>query len=380
MLRTQAEQGGAPLSMIVAGELPWAEYLPHLLFPGAPEQSSLGQVPLWRLARTLRHWAPSANLVIARVDRISSRWLFGPDFLHIPELVDLVLQVPQDVEMLCAGNRRESLRSDIRRVRRNQLTTEISHDDADLADFYNRYHLPFVRKRFGRYAWPHNRALLRGHFQHGGLIWTLQNGRRLAGCVYSQRRSELSLLAIGTVDGDDGVTELGVQVALFHALIERARWLGCASVNLGASRPLLTDGSLRFKRKWGARLAQREISNHLLLHWERLDTSTARALSGTALVFLDQGRLSAVSALDCQGPATPEDVSRASRFLRAPGLDRLYLCSSSGFEPDLDVPEHTHLVDLKDDGSTNLPRALMLKPFGAGAARALPPRGPSTAV
>jgi hypothetical protein len=363
VLRFQAEEPSTPFSVLVAGELPWAEHLPHLLFPGEPKRSSLGQVPLWQLPRFVARWASSVDLVVVRVDRVSSQLLFGKHYLRVPELVDLHLELPQDIDTLYSGNRNRNLKNDLRRVQRNQLSTQISHHEPDLAEFYHRFHVPFVRQRFGRFAWPHNLPLLRGLFRQGGLIWALQNGQRLAGCVYGQRQRELSLLAIGTADGDDKITELGAQVALFHALVKHARDLECDSVNLGASRPLLSDGNLRFKRKWGARLVQREASNDLLLHWERLDKSTSRALYGTALVFFEQGHLAAVGALESDEPATSDDVSRATRFLRIPGVHRLHLCSSSGFEPRLSAPDCTCLIDLTGDVPSNLPAALRLKPF-----------------
>ena len=367
-LSIENEELGKPLTMLVAGELPWAEHLPHLLFQNTAQRALLETAPLWRLPRALRRWAPSADLSLLRVDRVSSRLLFGAQYLRVPELVDLLLEVPRDINALYSGNRNRNLKNDLRRVRRNKLTTQISHEESDLAIFYQRFHLPFVQQRFGKYAWPHNLPLLRGLFGHGGLIWALQSGQRLAGCVYTQQDEELSLLAIGTVDGHDDVTELGVQVALYHALVEQAQRLGCISVNLGGSRPLLTDGNVRFKRKWGARLSQREISNHLLLHWEHMDRSTAWALRGTALVFLDGGRLSAVGALDCKGSATSKAVSRAARFLRTPGLHRLYLCSTTGFDPEVSVPDDTQLIDLMSGGAAALPAALCLEPFAKVAA------------
>jgi hypothetical protein len=123
---------------------------------------------------------------------------------------------------------------------------------------------------------------------------------------------------------------------------------------------MLTDGTLRFKRKWGARLVHREASNHLLLHWKHLDRFVARALSGTALVFLDHGYLSAVGSPEGEGTATSRSVDRAHRLLKAPGLHRLYLCSSSGFEPGTRAPGHTRLVDLGQHDGASLPRSLAL--------------------
>jgi hypothetical protein len=345
LLQTTDGSNGQGASLIVAGGT-WAQYLPTALTEGPFEYTKLGSVPLWHLPRTLRARAPSATLIIARVDRIAAQLLFGPDYLRVPDTVDLRLDIPEDLGSLYRGKDNSTLRNDLNRAQRNGLTCEISHCEADLIDFYHRFHVPFVRERFGRFASPHNLTFLRGHFPQGGLIWVMHNGKRVAGSVFGQPDRVPTALALGTLNGDYAVVELGVNTVIFRTLIEHAHHLGRREINFGGSRPLLIDGSLRFKKKWGMRIAKRERSQMLLVHWQRLVHYLADMLTHSGLIFEHQGQLSAISVLDCTGRAAVDDVTRAYHFLRMPGLRRLYLCSRSGFEPDIDVPPHTCLIDL----------------------------------
>ena len=353
LLRTQAGPDGRQATLVVAGST-WAEYLPSALLKGPFEYSRLGRVPLWQLPRVLRAKAPSASLVIARTDRLAARWLFGPDYLHVPDMVDLWLDVPQDLGSLYRGKGNSTLRNDLNRADRNGLSSKISHDEADLVDFLHRFHVPFVSKRFERYASPHNLSFLRGYFPFGGLIWVMYNGQRIAGCVFGQPDRVPTAVALGTVDGDYGPVELGAYTVILRTLVEHVHELGCGQINFGGSRPLLTNGSLRYKRKWGMRVARRPKSRMLALRWEHLHPWLVDMLTHSGLIFEHQGQLSAVSVLHCSQRATAEDVNSAYHFLRMPGLRHLHLCSRWGFEPGIGSPPGTRLIDLAASGHVDL--------------------------
>ena len=357
-LRAPVGQQGEPASVIVAGAQPWVEYLPGLFFQGSPQREPLGEVPVWVLPRTLERLASSVSLVIARVDRLSARLLFGDGYLWVPEMVGLWLKVAEDVEWLSASNRRETVRSDIRRLRKNRLLCEISHSEADLAEFYHHFYTPFVQRRFGKYAWPPALRDLRRGFQRGGLIWVVQDGQRIAGSVFERQGTVLRLLRLGTIGGDYSVAKLGALMAIYYFLIEHAHHTGCEEMDFGGSRALLTDGRLRYKRKWGMKLLQEKRSYQFLIRWEHLDQSVLTVLAQTAPLFREQGYLSAVSALNCEGPATQDEITRAYRFLWTPGLRNLYLLSASGFRLDINAPPHTRLIDLRALQAADLPRLL----------------------
>lgn len=343
-------------AVVTAGSEPWVDYLSDRFFEGSPQRECVGKVPLWALPRTLERLSSSANLVVARVDRLSARLLFDASYLRVPEWVDLWVTVPDDLYSLERGNHKRNVKNDLRRIRQNGLVYDVSHADADLDVFYNGFYVPFARRRFGKYAYIRNVQALRYRFHQGGLLWVLHNDQRIAASIFHRQGEVLHSLGIGIIDGNYDVANLGALIAASYYVIKHAHAVGCKEVNLGGSRPILTDGGLRYKRKWGMRLVEQTESHYeFLVHWERLDKSVLPFLSHTPLILRDRGKLSAVTAIQSEGPATQDEAEKAYRFLWTPGLHRLYLLSASGWQPGTEPPPQTHLIDLATVEHENLP-------------------------
>jgi hypothetical protein len=352
-------------AVVTAGSEPWVDYLPDRFFEGSPQREWVGKVPLWALPRTLERLSSSANLVVARVDRLSARLLFNASYLRVPEWVDLWLTVPDDLNSLQRGNHRRDVKNDLRRIRRNGLLYDISHADADLDVFYNDFYVPFVRRRFGKYAYTRNVQPLRYRFHQGGLLWVLHNDRRIAATIFHRQGTVLHSLGIGTIDGSYDVANLGALIATKYYKIKHAHATGCKEINFGGSRPILTDGGLRHKRKWGMRLVEQTESYYeFLVYWKRLDESVLPFLSRSPLILRDRGKLSAVTAIQSEGPATQDEAEKAHRFLWTPGLHRLYLLSASGWQPGTEPPPQTQLIDLTTVEHEDLPALFTSRSLG----------------
>ena len=356
ILHGQTRLGKRSGTVVTAGSEPWIDYLPDRFFEGSPQQECVGKVPLWAVPCALERLSSSADLVIARVDKLSARLLFNASYLRVPEWVNLWLTVPDDLNSLQRGNRRRNVKNDLRRIRQNGLLYDISHADADLDVFYKDFYVPFVSRRFGKHGYIRNVHALRQHFRQGGLLWVLRNGQRIAAGIFHRQGTVLHSLGIGTIDGSYDVANLGALIATYYYSIKHAHAVGCKEINFGGTRPVLSDGRLRYKRKWGMRLVEQTESYYeFLVYWERLDESVFSFLSHTPLVFRDRDKLSAVTAIQSEGPATQDQAEKAHRFLWTPGLHRLYLLSASGWQPGTEPPPQTHLIDLATVEHENLP-------------------------
>jgi hypothetical protein len=348
------ERHGLPASIIVAGTRPGGGYPANQVLAGSPERLLLSSERLWTLPRTLAELTPSADLVLARVDALSARMLFGSDYLHVPSWVTMRLEMPRHLRSLTAGKRAKSLRADLARVRRNRITCELSHSTADLEAFYHGFYVPYARQNFGQGARPVGLPVFRRRFEHGGLFWALQDGQRIAGGNFARGRAMLRLEALGTRDGDRCFVEMGAFTALCWAQIEHAHALGCREVSFNASPGVLTDGTLRYKRKFGARIVDLGYSARRLLRWAKLNPTLLALLATTPVVFREQGHPSAVRVLDVATPASQDEVGQAYRFLRTPGVHRIHLLSAAGFADHVTAPPQTCLLDLRTVGEDNL--------------------------
>ena len=346
ILRGFARGTGKFHTVVVAGSEPWASYLAQRFFATPPQREWVGKVRLSTLPHALQRLSVSANLVITRADELTARLLLTGGCLAVPEWVDLLMTVPDDFETLTRGN--HSLKSDLKTAQRNGLICQVSHSAGDLDTFYHVFYVPFVRKRHGAYAYTWSLGMLRYYLRRGVLFWVMQEGQRIAGAVLRARGTVVQTVAMGTINGDYAPVRLGATTAIYCHAIEYARASGCTAINFGGSRPILTDGALRFKTKWGMRLVEQSRPCYdFLIRWEKLDDSILAFLSQTPLVFRDRGQLSAVAYVPGDGPLAQQQAAGAYRALWAPGLHRLYLMSGMGWQPGSTPSPDTHLVDAR---------------------------------
>jgi hypothetical protein len=334
MLRGRSRGTGEPATMLAAGSLARVQWLVDRFFAEPPARESLGHVPAWRLARTLRRHGASADLVIARVARVSTGALgFDNDWLPVPDWVGMRFVAPFDVAAIAKHS--HSVADDLRRARRARFSAEISQHAPDLAVFHRDYYLPFVRNRHREEAFVRSQRFMRRRFRRGGILWIVRDGDRVAGVLFERRHEVLDAVALGTMRGDLAVVREGVVAAVYLQLIELARRWGCAAVDLRGSRPSPLDGLTRYKRKWGARVYDRaDVVSTTLVRWPRLTPAVATLLAHLPLIFRDEGGLSVIGVADEADPAASRQA------LRMPELRRRILATR-------DAPS---AVGARDDG------------------------------
>jgi len=339
-------------TLLFAGNEHEVYYLIQGFFEGKYQCESLGEVPIWSLARTLKELRTTADLTIARIDRLSSHLFFGPDYLAVPEWIGSMLTVPEDLENFTRKN--DSLKSDLRRVYRNRLKHLISHDEKDFEEFYYGMYVPFVRKRHGQQAVIRNFYWMRRAFRHGGLLWVQQDGHRIAGQLFRRQGNAIQLLGIGTANGEWKHVKEGAICATDLYIVKYAKKLGFKLIDFGGSRPSLNDGVLRYKRKWGMYLYDKTDNwYNYLIYWNRFDESVTSFFFHNPLIFREHGRLSAIALVNSDEPSTQTDAERTHRIMWIPGLSRLYTVAASGWMTVQESPPKTVLIDLKDIGDCN---------------------------
>jgi len=307
------------------------------MFPGYPLQSAAGDVPVWKAHVALKELAKTVDLVVARVDTVSARLFFGAGFLRVPEWVDAVLPVPADLDALVWSRR--SVREDMRVVRNNRLDASISHAEQEFEDFYSTMYTPFIQARHGNLAWISNRESLRKCFRRGGLIWLIRSGERIAGILFERNGRPLHLPAEGTRGGDPSLLKNGAISALFYHAIRHAADCRCAMVDFGGCRPCLTDGVLRYKRKWGMELRTRSMNQFCtLVCWNRWNPAVGTFLSDVPVLHQHQGRLTAIASAGLSRTGSQADADRSIEALHMRGVDRFVLVNEAGWESGVTPP------------------------------------------
>lgn len=316
---------GAAAALLLAGHRPGAEYLPARFFDGEPSYRRLGSAPVWKLASLLERHGPGTELVIVRLDQGSaSRWdaekaLPEHDSVRVPEWIGTRIPVPQDLEPLLRGG--GSIRRDMTLVRRHGYEPATSVEAHDLHTFYSDFYRAFTHERHGETGYLRTETDLRRRLPRSEMLFVERQGERVAAGFYERVDDDLLLLALGTLDGDLALVKDGALAALYYFVLRRAQELGCSGVDLRGCRPVLNDGLLQFKKKWGAELCEKaETYYDLFVHWPEGGPVVFDFLSRCPLIVRDGEGFAALTG----------DASISSEKVWVRGLERLDLLNDDG--------------------------------------------------
>ncbi|MFZ1744923.1 MAG: hypothetical protein WAU17_03315 [Nitrospirales bacterium] len=316
--------------IVVAGLQPWADYLPRRFFACAPRREVVGSVPVWALPSFLKRLAVDADIIVARIDRVSARLFFEDGYLVVPESIGCRLSLPVDLDKLAQASR--SVKEDLGMLRREGFTMEVSHREADCEAFYSSMYLPFVQKRHGEFAVIHKVHQLRRKFRRGGLIWLRRGDQRIAAALFEREGEVFRGVALGTAGGDLSLMKQGALAALYIFEIKCAQEGRCTSIDFGGTPPILNDGLLRFKRKWGVQLMdEHQTPYDYLVRWERPNEQVLNFLADVPLIFRNHGHLAGLSAIRLNDVAHADQASMMHRSLWMAGLQRLFVAVPTGY-------------------------------------------------
>jgi len=240
-------------SLLLAGKPRWAGYLPSRYFVGTPRVERLGSYPLHRMEKVIDTLRDDRDLVIVRADKISIARSFQGDYFRVPEWVRCVLPVPDRLEDLKSLN--HSVKDEFRQIRRWKLSWRFSTSEADLERFYKQYYTTYTRIRYGPEAYCRGLSFLRRRFAQGCIVWVESEGRQVAGAFVQKGGSKLSLWALGIHPDELHWLKQGAMAALYMGSINVAQIQGCKELDFRGTRPSLDDGLLKYKLKWGGRVA-----------------------------------------------------------------------------------------------------------------------------
>jgi hypothetical protein len=302
--RGQERSGRGELSAFCCGSAQAAHYVFKLAFDQPYNVRHLGRVWLWQVPSVLRKAGADCSILVAETYR-SCRWL-GRRLLRsdrsflVPSWVLTEIALPtSSVVMADPG-----VRSDMRRIRKAGLSYRVTRDESDLSSFHTRMYLPYVRRRHGECAMPVSYEHLVSMFASCELLLVTKNDEPIGGTVIVHEPSGPRLWLVGVLEGDQAHLNDGVVAATNHFAFEYLGRAGHSAVKLGFSRAFLSDGVLRFKRKWSPRVVAGGQYG-LVLNVLRNTPGTRAFLLNNPFLFEANGQLHSAVFIDSEQFETP---------------------------------------------------------------------------
>jgi hypothetical protein len=166
----------------------------------------------------------------------------------------------------------KSATSDIKKIISGGFEAAISRDFFDLLIFYHSMYLPMLGARHREHSFYLSFAEIANYFNNGFILFVKRGRCPVAGMISVEHGGVIWGKVLGIAAGSAAHTQAGANSAVVYYLIKYAHDNRLGTVDLGYSSPFGSDGVLKFKAKWGARIVADRNIDFLCLEFRSEET------------------------------------------------------------------------------------------------------------
>jgi hypothetical protein len=312
--RGSEKSGGKDFCMAFAGGYPAERnWWVSLAFTGSPARIDLGTTVFWNVPRLVRRRVPGCHLAVIRTSPIAAALEPFRGALRIPPWVNMRLEITPEATRA----RRKRYAAIRRRIDQHGFTYRISRRDDDFRLFYRDMYALYIRKKHGSAAIVLPFGKLRSDFGRGELLLILKEDQPICAGLILHGACEPRLSKVGVLNGDFEHVNAGCIRALYYFTVQYLSEKGWGTVNVGDSRPVLSDGPYRFKALLGAVICDtRRRDWEDLLFFKTLTPAPALAdfLSASPVMFYGQDDLLRPAAFAGDGARAEDALAEIRKF------------------------------------------------------------------
>jgi hypothetical protein len=193
----------------------------------------------------------SVDLIILDLELLLSRSCQSPSWLVIPQWIRQKYYVPDTWEEVLSKFRKNTKKTDLRKVRKYRFSYRITRDINDFDIFYEKLYRPYLEMRFNDEVIIEPKSKVLRQCRKGELMQIIREGEVVAAVLLHKSEGRLAYVWVGVPDHIVGEMSKGAFSALYYFTILYGFNTGCHEIDFLGTRPLLNDGLFQYKRKWG---------------------------------------------------------------------------------------------------------------------------------
>lgn len=242
-------------SIIYAGHEKHKNYIADLAFGNSYAETPIGTTWIWNLDRMITKNPHDCSLMILEVNKVFCRLIDSKKMFFIPIWVDGEVDIPVDMSSFVKAN--SSVRSDVRRIKKNNLQVEVTSEQRQFDDFYNNMYIPHITRVHGNRSVLMTYHEMKKNTKNCELLLIKKDKEYVAGLLirYDSKKNIPRLWQLGIKDGNPDYVKAGAMGALYYYAMKYLKEKGYKKVNYYLSRAFLKDGVIQYKKKWGLKIA-----------------------------------------------------------------------------------------------------------------------------
>lgn len=203
----------------------------------------------------LKRWQHSDQALIVYDFDFPLHYLLKLPGLALPYWIKQKIELNDDWDAYLARMRRKTRREAQRMIRKFELHTHVVSGEDYAEEFYDNLYAPYIRSRHGDSAVVIDRTAALSKLRSSQIVQLLVEDKVIGAAQIDTQGSVLALGWTGLTDLQDKPELRGAADALDYFCMKYAFDSGCKVIDMGHSRSVLSDGILKYKKKWGANVS-----------------------------------------------------------------------------------------------------------------------------
>ncbi len=195
-----------PLTILYTGTLINKNIFINLVFGDNYTEQCLGFLHLWQIFERNNRKYGDCSIVVHDSLKIFRRYFLRKNYFYIPTMVRGKIVLPGEFSRIINNS---STKSDLRIIKRNQLSFIIKNDIVSFDKFYYDMHVPFITSRHGKLAYLNTYDDLRRKFKKCFLIFVEKDNVPIAGMMVSCSGNYGRLWVMGVEGGERIILKKG---------------------------------------------------------------------------------------------------------------------------------------------------------------------------
>jgi len=256
VIHGKEKSSGEKITVMFLGDDISLFYLEELFFSHEPRITNLGTIYIWNAHNFLNHHSANIDVVIVNTDRFFSRFLQKKKFIILPAWVELKVDISLPMDQLFQQFTKSAL-EDIRVIKKNGYTYDITNDPDKFDYFYHKIRIPYLTQRLGKLTIPATTSYeeTKDIFERGKLLFVEQKNDMVSGFFLITRGHRVHACYMGIADPSYYLSK-GAGAALYYFSILWAKEHHMKLLDFGNNRSFLNNGSFQYKRKWGCSVSR----------------------------------------------------------------------------------------------------------------------------
>ncbi len=318
MIRGEEIRSNQKLAIIYAGSAKNKNYLMKLAFGDSYTENSLGKTCLWNISKAFKDRNRDCSLVVMEVPKAFRMLFERRRCFYVPcwllGEVDISVTIPFS----------DSLKTDLRKIRKNNLGFEVTNGQPQFRYFYYNMYLPYISNVYGDQAVLTEYNLMKQKFRNCDLLFVKKQQELIGGILLFYVGNAVHVWSLGVKDGNRHYLKEGVMGALYHFSFCYLREKGYKRVNFGYARTFLNDGVLQYKKKRGLKVLN-TFNMGFLIKPVAMTAGVKGFFLNNPFICMNGGGLNGVIFVETDRLVSEKELVRIYKDYYLPGMAKLFV-------------------------------------------------------